>query len=112
MSQIHFSDFTRAGSGEGSALVAEQFVLDQALRNRGAVEGHEGLLAAIRQMMNRARKQFLSRPALAQQQRGGIGRSDTLNLLADPANGSVFADDARKSVTRCVLFAQQQIFAE
>src|SRR5882762_164108 len=112
MGQVHFPDFARASSRESPAFVPEQFVLNQAFRNRRAVQGHERLLASIGQMMNRAREQLLSGPALAQQQRGGIGRSDTLNLLADPANGSVLADDARKSVTRCVLLAQQQILSQ
>src|SRR5882672_8301714 len=98
MGQVHFPDFTRASSGEGSALMPEQLVLDQPFRNRSAVQGHKRLLASIRQMMNRAREQLLAGAAFAQQQRGGIGRSDTLNLLADAANGSVFANNAGKSV--------------
>src|SRR5437899_5725279 len=103
MGEIHFSDFTRAGPGEGPALVAKQFVLDQTFGNRSAVQRHKGLLASIRQMMNRAREQLLAGAAFAQQQRSGIGGGDALNLLTDPANGSVLADDARKSVTRGVL---------
>src|SRR6267378_5261713 len=112
MGQVHFPDFTRASSGEGSALMPEQLVLDQPFRNRSAVQGHKRLLASIGQMMNRAREQLLSRATLAQQQRRGIGRSDALDLLADPANRSVLANDAGKSVTRCVLLAQQQILSQ
>src|SRR6267142_1195485 len=109
MSQVHFPDFTRASSREGPALVAEQFVLHQAFGNRRAVQGDKGLLASIGQVMNGARKQLLAGAAFAQKQCGGIRRSDALNLLADPANGSVLADDTGTSVTRGVLFAQQQI---
>src|SRR5260370_16936862 len=63
-------------------------------------------------MVNRAREKLLARATFAQQQRGGIGRSDALNLLANFANGSMLADNAGKTVTGCVLFAEQQIFAE
>src|SRR5712664_3082116 len=110
--EIHLADFTRSGSGESTALVTEQFVLDQSLGNCGAVQGHKRLLATVGQMVNRARKELLARATFAQQQRGGIGRSDALNLLANFANGSMLADNAGKTVTGCVLFAEQQIFAE
>src|SRR6266404_6097581 len=110
MGQVHFPDFTRARSGEGSALMPEQLVLDQAFGNRSAIQRHKGLLASIRQVMNGARKQLLACAAFAQQQRRGIGGSDALNLLADPANGSVLANDVCKSATRGLSLPHEQTF--
>ncbi len=37
MSEIHFAGFARAGSREGAAFVAEEFVFDEAFGNGGAV---------------------------------------------------------------------------
>src|SRR6266851_9486641 len=110
--EIHLADFTGARPGEGAALVTEQFVFDKSFGNCGAIQGYKRLLAAIGQMMNGAGEELLAGATFAQEQRGGIGCSDALNLLADFANGSMLADDAGKSVTRGVLFAEQQIFAE
>src|SRR5260370_12837519 len=100
----------RLGCGERGALVTEQFVLDQSLGNCGAVQGHKRLLATVGQMVNRAREELLARATFAQQQRGGIGRSDALNLLANFANGSMLAANARKTLTDSVLSPNHPIF--
>ena len=54
--EIHFADFAGARAGEGAALVAEEFVFDQAFGDGGAIEGDEGFVAAWGQMMNGARE--------------------------------------------------------
>src|ERR1700682_1051479 len=112
MRQVHLADFTSSRSGERAALVTEQLVLDQSFGNRRAVQGHKRLFAAGGQMVNRSGEKLFARAALAQEQRSGVGSGDALNLLADLANGSMLADDAGKSITRGVLFAEQQILAE
>src|SRR5262249_43905666 len=110
MGKIHFSGFAVARSGERAAFVAEQLVLDKAFGNRSAIERDEGLLAARRKVMNSSSKKFFARSALAEQKNSRIGNRDALDLLAEFANGSVFADDAREAITSCEFFAQQKIF--
>src|ERR1700738_836208 len=112
MRKIDLADFASSRAGERAALVPEQFVFDQPFRNCRAVQRDKGLLAPARQMVNRAREKLLAGAAFTQEQRGGIRCGYALNLLADFTNGSMLADDARKSVGCCVLFAAQQILAE
>src|ERR1051325_2761915 len=47
-------------AGKSAALVSEEFVLDQCFRNRGAVDGHEWMVASRGEMMNRARKELFA----------------------------------------------------
>ncbi len=112
MGEIQLADFAGARAGEGAALVAEEFVFDQAFGDGGAIQGDEGLLAAGRKMMDGAREEFFAGAAFAEQQHGGIGGGDVLDLLADFADGSVFTEDAREAVTRGIFFAEDEIFAE
>ena len=62
-----------ARAGEGALLVAEQLVLEQRLGDGGAVDGHEGALGAVGELVQRAGQQLLAGAALAQQQHGGVG---------------------------------------
>ena len=110
--EIHLADFAGAGSGEGAALVAEEFVFDQAFGDGGAVQCDEGLLAARREMVDGAREEFLAGAAFAEEQNGGVGGGDFLNLLAEFADGGVFAEDAREAVARGIFFAEDEIFAQ
>src|SRR5438477_2654549 len=75
------------------------------------IQRHERLLPSRREMMNRQRKQFLSRAAFAQQQAGGVRRRDFLDLLADLADRLMFSHDPREAVAHRVLRTQQQILA-
>ena len=50
-------------AGEGAALVAEQFALQQVLRDRRGVDGHERPAGARAVLVQRARHQFLARAA-------------------------------------------------
>jgi hypothetical protein len=112
MGEIHFAGFARAGAGESAALVAEEFVFDQAFGNGRAIQRNAGLLAPRRKMMDRARKKFFSGAALSEKENRGIGLRHALELLAEFANGSVLADDARESIARGKFFAEKQIFAK
>src|SRR5438270_5408512 len=49
------------GAGERSLHVTEQFALQQSFRERAAVDGEEGTLDAIRQVMDVASDDFLAR---------------------------------------------------
>ena len=110
--QLHFADLARAGARVGPALVAEEFVLHQPLRNCGAIQSHKWLFAPRRKMMNSAGKEFFARAAFAQQQDGGIGCGHALDLVAGFLHGSVFAEDAREAIARGILLAEQEVFAQ
>src|SRR5207253_5438153 len=51
-----------AGAGKRAPLVPEQFVLDQGLGNRRAVNCDERFVATIREMMHRAREKLFAGP--------------------------------------------------
>lgn len=57
-------------AGEGALFVAEQFGLDQALRNRRAIDRDEGRLAAGGMLMEHARHMLLADPGLAGDEQG------------------------------------------
>jgi hypothetical protein len=54
----------RLGAGEGAALVAEQFGLQQVFRDRRRVQRDEGLLRARAVLVQRARDQLLAGAAI------------------------------------------------
>ena len=60
------------GAGEGALGVAEELALEQRLRDRGAVHRHEGLVAARRLRVDRAREHLLAGAALAREQHRGL----------------------------------------
>jgi hypothetical protein len=81
------------GVGEGALDVAEQLVLEQALRDGGAVDHHERALVALRQVVDGARDQLLAGAALAVDRHGHVGRrhhGDALVQVLDPRGA---ADD-------------------
>jgi len=53
--ELEAAGTTFDGAGERAFLVAENFALDQRLRNSGAVDGDEGLAGAGAQLMQGAR---------------------------------------------------------
>ena len=112
MGQIKLPNFARPGSCEGAALVAEQLVFHQALGDGGAIQRDKGMIAALRQVMNGASEKLLARAAFAEEQNGGIGDGNALNLLAGFTDGGVFPDDARKPVACGVFLAQEQVLAK
>ena len=63
--------------------MAEKFALKQMLRQRGAVDGEEGLVGAIAHAMDRARHQLLARAGFALDQYRYPGRADTGHQAKD-----------------------------
>src|SRR5574342_259028 len=53
------------GASERPAFVAEDFAFDQSIRNRGGVDGDEGLVRPCAQSMDGAGYQFLAGSAFA-----------------------------------------------
>src|SRR5438128_2616044 len=74
--QLEAAELLRVGPREGALLVAEQLGFHQRLGDRGHVDGHERLTAALAPRMDGPRDQLLARAALARDQHGGRGRRD------------------------------------
>ena len=106
MSEVHFADLAGACSGERAALVAEEFVFDQAFGDGGAIQGDERLVAARGQVMDGAGEEFLAGAAFTEQQDGRRSGGDFLDLLADFADGGVVAEDAREAIAGGIFFAE------
>src|SRR5580693_4031652 len=107
MRQLHFADLARSGARIGAALVAEQLIFYQTFRDGRAVQSDEGLEVPAGKMMSGACEELLAGAALAEQQYGGIGTRNALHLLGGGLHRGILADDAGKTVTRGVFFAQQ-----
>ncbi len=71
---LELADAPCDGAGEGALLVAEQLGFQQVLRDRGAVDGDEGLFGAGRASMDVAGEDFLAGAAFAGDQNRGVGR--------------------------------------
>jgi hypothetical protein len=61
------------GACEGPLLVAEEFALQEILRDGSAVDRHEFLMAPAAQFVNRASDEFFARTGLAEDADAGIG---------------------------------------
>ena len=70
--QLELAGLRGDGAGEGALLVAEQGGFQHVVRDRRAVDGHEGLAGARRALVNVARQHFLAGAGLAGDQHGGI----------------------------------------
>jgi hypothetical protein len=55
---------------ESSSFVTEELAFEQTARDRGAVEGHEAILAPRTRLVNRPRHDFLAGASLALNQDG------------------------------------------
>ena len=72
-----------------------------------------GLVARAEIVMDRPGDEFFAGAGFAEEQDGGRSGGDFLDLLADFADGGVFAEDARgQAVARGIFFAEDYIFAE
>lgn len=93
---VRFLEQPRAvgiGAGKGAAFVPEEFTLEQRCRERGAVEGHQGMTAQGTVTMNGAGDQLLARPALAANQDRGGRRGNFRDELGQLLHLRVVADD-------------------
>ncbi len=72
--------------------MTEQLRFQQPLRQSRTIHGHERALRPGRQVVNGVSHELLSRPGLAEQEHGGIGRGDTVNGLEELQHRRGFAD--------------------
>ena len=80
------ADVLAVGAGEAALLVAEQLALDQARRDRAAVDREEMLAAAPAQVVDGLRHHFLAGAAFAADQHRRRGARDPRHLVVDPAH--------------------------
>src|SRR5882672_1761847 len=94
---------------ECALFVAEELALEQRFRNCRAVDGDERTARASGQAMQRPRQDLLAGAALAEQQRGRIGRRDLLYDAADAHHRIADRDDAVER-RHAALLAQYPVF--
>ena len=75
------------GAGEAAALVAEELALDQGRRDRAAVHGQEGLLAAAAEGVDGLRHHLLARARLAGEEDAGLGAGHAADQVVDLLHG-------------------------
>ncbi len=75
-------------------LVAEEFGLDEVLRDRGAVDGEERPFGAQGVLVDAAGDEFLARAAFAGDEHGRVARGDLADGLQDFLHRFGTADDA------------------
>src|SRR5690606_38883325 len=69
--QLEAPGFGVDGAGERSALMTEEFALDQLARDRRAVHLDEGAIFTSGRLVQRSRHELLARSALARDEDGG-----------------------------------------
>ena len=80
-------------SGEGAALVPEQFSLDEGRRQCPAVHDDEGLVAAATLPVHGARDELLAGAGFARHQHCGVGGSNLRDLIQQPRECGRPTDD-------------------
>ena len=81
------------GARKRTFLVAEQFALDQRLRDRGTVDGDERFAAPRAVVMERASHQLLAGAALADDKHGAASVSHQADLLEQGTHRCTLPDD-------------------
>ena len=89
---LELADAAAERAGEGAFLMAEQFGLQEVLGDRGAIDGDERLLGALRARMNIARQHFLAGAAFAGDQHRGVRAGDLLGEFHHRGHGVVAID--------------------
>ena len=76
-----------ARAGESALLVAEELALEQSLRNRRAVDGDEGAVMAMREVVKATREDLLSCAALANERHDDVLAGDEPQHPVELAHG-------------------------
>src|ERR1700726_721902 len=81
VSQLESPNLLRNRTGKRTFLMAEEFALQKALRNRGAIYFNEAAPLAWTQLVSRPGDQFFSGSGLTQNENGRIGWRNDLNAF-------------------------------
>lgn len=80
-------------TGEGTALMAEEFTLDQTLRDRGRIDSDEGSIPSLTQFMDSSSDDLLTRSTLTGYDSEGITGSECLDHSEKLAHCSTLPDE-------------------
>ncbi len=94
MGHLDAAELAAGRAGEGAALVAEQFGLDQRMRDGAAVDRDEGHGGASRLAMQRLRGELLAGAGLAGDEHRRLGHRRLAQRAREHAHGRALADDA------------------
>src|SRR5688500_4554386 len=108
--QFEAPDALRDCASEGALFMAEEFALEEAGRNGGAVQFDESAVAAVAQVVERAGDQLFARAGLAVDEDGGVRGRDGLNFLQDAAQGGALAHNLAEVVLRAHFFFEINFF--
>ena len=108
--QLEAADPLGDGSGEGAALVAEEFALQQSRRNGGAVHGDEGVVAACAALVNGASDKLFAGASLPLDKHCGVGRGHDLDLREHLGQRGAGANDLVE-IVRCAKATSDGLYA-
>src|SRR2546426_5702921 len=86
------------GAGEGPLDVAEEFALEEAFRDRAAVDPDEGAPRPAAVTVDDAGDDFLARAGLAQKADRGVGLGDAGDLIQQGLHLGTSGDDVLQAV--------------
>ncbi|GBC82933.1 hypothetical protein HRbin10_02071 [bacterium HR10] len=107
---LELPDATRAGVGEGPALMPEQLRLQQGLRQRAAVDLDERLIGATAVVMNEVGDQLLPHAGFSLQEHGRRAIGHVQGHLDAPLDLVAHADDGERGLRSAQLLAQAHDF--
>src|SRR6266850_2670834 len=81
MREFKASDPLCKSTGERTFFVSEKLTLEQARGNSGAIHLHKSMIPSEALLMDCTSKNFFARSCFAEEQDGGIGRRNGLDLL-------------------------------
>ena len=107
----HFEEalLVLVGPGEGSPLVAEEFALEQRVRERPAVLGDEARFPPRSRVVDRSGDEVLAGSGLAGDQHRRIGLRHLLHHVEDALHRGARADDVLEGVLGLDLAAQVDV---
>src|ERR1700722_178771 len=103
------ADASLGCSSECSAFMTEKLTFDQLRCERRAVKRDKTRLVAIAKIMDRVRNQFLTGPALADEENGGSARGNLANGVEDFMHRPGFTDEVFQPETLIYLVAELNI---
>ena len=107
--ELELAELAARGAGIGALLVPEELVLQELVRDGGAVDADERSVTPGAQVMEGASEELFSRAALAEQQHRRVRGGGPLKRPAHLEQRRVLPDDLRKAVACGVLLLENEV---